>query len=75
MGAKNIRPVKSGTGNPETAYILKHALQEDTDVYMTVDGFTDLMEECGYRAKRSGAFRCQLSAELRKRIKEGKVMA
>lgn len=71
---KNIRPTK-GTGDNTTGYLLKHALEQDTGLYFCVDAFSDLMAEAGYRLKRTGAFYCELTPELKRRIKRGEVMA
>lgn len=71
---ENLIPTE-GTGGAVQPYVLKHALQEDTGVYLTLDGFVALLLEMGYRQKLTGSFRAVLSKDLKRRLKKGLVMA
>lgn len=62
-------------GDSITAYRLKHALQQDTGVYMHVDKFVALLLEMGYTQKKTGAFRLKMVPELKRRFKRGEIMA
>lgn len=62
-------------GDSITAYRLKHGLQQDTGVYLSVDKFVELLLEMGYTRKRTGTFRLKMVPELKRRFKRGEIIA
>ena len=64
----------SGIGDSTQPYTLKHILEEETGVYLTEDEFVSLLQEMGYKRKKTGSFRLMLPKYLKKRIKKGLVL-
>lgn len=62
-------------GDSISPYRLKHGLQEDTGIYLTVDKFVELLLEMGYTRKRTGTFRLKMVPGLKRRFARGAVMA
>ena len=62
-------------GDGISPYRLKHGLQEDTGIYLTVDKFVELLLEMGYTRKRTGTFRLKMVPGLKRRVARGAVMA
>lgn len=65
----------NGAGDSIQPYELKHALEQETGVYLTEDEFVFLLLDMGYKRKRTGSFRLELPKYLKKKIKKGLLLA
>lgn len=75
MGKSDPYAYKRKRGQHTAVHPKTYLRRRNGRLYLTEDEFVSLLQEMGYKRKKTGSFRLLLPKYLKKRIKKGLVLA